>query len=301
VRRAYERAADAGISYIHLLPTWSEIEPSTNKYRWDAFDYRVKTAERFNLGLNLNFRVIDTNNRSGPYSRLGFNDQRHVDALIKVLRALGPRTKGRVRWVAIGNEVDAYLGSHPSEIADYAAMLQRVRPVIREQFPNALFTVNFQFGSIIGFERYRSITDLLDAYSFTYYPLNPDFTMQSPNVVFDDIRRMVEVVPNRPVIIQEIGYASSVALRSSNEQQARFVENAFEALKQHEGQVLAATFLFMSDLSKSTVDALAKYYKLPKNSNFKAYLETLGFFDSKARAKPAWDVFRREALALSNR
>jgi hypothetical protein len=301
VRKTYEKAADAGIGYIHTPPTWAEVEPSEGRYAWDSVDFRVQMTEQHNLGINLNFRVVDTNNRSlpGAYSRWSFGEQRLADRLNAALRALGPRTKGRVRWIAIGNEIDKYFGSHRGEIDDYATLLRRVLPVVREEFPGALFTVNFTFDALGQLRSYEPVTELLDCFSFTYYPLNADLTMRPPDVVFDDIARLVDAAGNRPILIQEIGYASAERLKSSEQQQARFVSNAFEAFRRHEGKILAATFLFMSDLPARVVDDLGKYYKLPNSDNFKAYLATLGFFDRKGRAKPAWEVFRREALALS--
>ena len=57
-----------------------------------------------------------------------------------------------------------------------------------------------------------------------------------------------------------------------------------------------ATVLFMSDLPKAMVEFFGGYYG-SQNAAFKAYLETLGLRERSGKPKPAWDVFRREALA----
>ncbi|MBM3738430.1 MAG: hypothetical protein FJW39_21830 [Acidobacteria bacterium] len=72
----------------------------------------------------------------------------------------------------------------------------------------------------------------------------------------------------------------------------------FAALRANPG-VMAANFVWMSDLPDSVVEDLTKYYSLAGNSNFREYLATLGYFDKNGRAKPAWDVLRREAAAFT--
>lgn len=301
-QQAYTLAIDAGLTFVHLPPTWNEIEPLQGQYRWDSVDFRANVAAIQKIPINLNFRVVDTNNRSmpGAYANWRFNDQRLADRLIAALRALGPRTKGQVRWVAIGNEVDVYFATHQSEIAEYALLLRRVLPVVREQFPEALFTVNVSFGGISRLDTLREITDLIDCYSFTYYPMNDDFTMRAPASILEDLPRMVAAAGQKPLILQEVGYASAERLNSSNAKQAEFVTRVFEALRQHRGRVMGAAFLFMSDLPPTTVDELTRYYKLSNSENFKAYLATLGLRTTNGTPKPAWDAFVREGRRLKS-
>ena len=297
---AYARAVDAGLGFVHLAPTWTEIEPSDGRFRWPVIDLRSSVAETHGLPIHLNLRVIDSGRRGTPTdASWSFGDPRLADRLIAALRAIAQRTRGRVRWIAIGNEVDLYFASHPTELPGYVQLLTRVLPVVREVFPQAWFTVNVTFGGLSQLDRYRDLTDLIDCYSFTYYPLNADFTMRAPRDILDDLPRMVAAAGQKPVILQEIGYASAARLNSSEQQQADFVTHAFAALRQHHDRVMGAAFLFMSDLPLSTVEDLAMHYAPDHRDNFKAYLATLGLRTTAGAPKPAWDAFVREARRVN--
>jgi hypothetical protein len=301
-RDAFKLAVESGITFHYLSPKWNEMEPSADRYDFSDVDRQVALAADAQLPLALNVRIVDTNNRSMPkaYEGWSFSDPRTADKLKGLLRTLGPRVRGRVRWIAIGNEVDAYFGSHTKEIDDYALLMQRVLDTVHEAFPRALFSVNFQFISAGDIRsRYRALAGLLDYYSFTYYPLNADFSMRSPDVAAEDIDRMTQVAGERKVFIQEVGYATAERLHSSEDKQSQFVQNVMNAIDHRRARIMAANFLFMSDFPDGLVNDFAKYYRLPNSDNFKAYLATLGLRDKQGKPKRAWSVFEREARRLA--
>ena len=299
--KAYQDAFDAGVTVIHIAPKWDSFEKSSGKYDFDeATQAAGEFAGSHNLPIALNLRVVDTNQRSMPkaYEKWGFAEARTAERLREALRSFNAVYKRQTRILAIGNEIDKYLGSHQSEIGDYATLLRNVIDTARQEFPNAQITVNFTIDALGQMDRYRAITDLTDIASFTYYPLNPDFTMRDPSTARGDIERMIAAAGGKRVYFQEIGYASADRLKSSPQKQAEFYQNTFAALREHRGQVAGATFLFMSDLSRLVVEYLGIYYRAANSANFKAYLQTLGLVERNGTPKPAWDVFQRETLAL---
>lgn len=302
-RAALQQAYEAGMTLLHIAPKWDQFEKSQGRYTFDDDTTAIgEFAAEHDLPIALNVRVIDTNQRSMPkdYSKWRFDDQRLADRLKAALRAFPPEFKRQTRYLAIGNEVEGYFNSHQREIGDYAELMRRVRDTARQEFPNAEFTVNFTFFATTNFDRYREIRDLVDFMSFTYYPLNADFTMRDPSAVRQDIERILDVSGDRRVYIQEIGYASAERLHSSPQKQAEFIQNAFDTISDHRDRIIGATFLFMSDLSQFVVDYLGMYYRLPNSENFKAYIQTLGLIERNGTPKPAWDVFRRRAQALKD-
>ncbi len=298
---ALRQAYDAGATLLHTAPKWNEFERANGQFDLSDDAKAIgEFAEEFNLPIALNVRIVDTNQRSMPkaYERWKFDDERMAERLRAALRSFPRSYKTRSRIVAIGNEINGYFSSHRDEIAAYATLMRRVRDTVRTEFPNAQFTVNFTFSAVNEMDRYREITAITDLASFTYYPLNADFTMRPPSELAGDVSRMLDAAGGQRLYIQEIGYASAERLRSSPALQAEFYSNVFRLVREHRGRIAGATFLFMSDLPRSVVDTLGLYYRLPNSDNFKAYLETLGALQRDGTPKPAWDVFRREATAM---
>ena len=298
---ALRQAHEAGMTLLHSAPKWNEFERSNGRFDLnDDADAIGEFAEEANLPIALNLRIVDTNQRSMPkaYERWSFDDERMAERVRAALRAFPRSYKTRSRIVAIGNEINGYFGSHRNEIAAYATLIGRVRDTVRSEFPNAQFTVNFTFDAVDDIDRYRAITSQTDLASFTYYPLNADFTMRPPSELARDVSRMLDASDDKRLYIQEIGYASAERLHSSPARQAEFYSNAFALLREHRDRIVGATFLFMSDLPRLVVDYLGLYYRLPNSDNFKAYLGTLGVMQRDGTPKPAWEVFRRAATAM---
>jgi hypothetical protein len=300
-RNRVKIAVDSGVTFMYLHPKWNEVEPQAGRYNFNEIDSQVDMARSYNLPLSVNLRIVDTNTRAIPssYSSWSFRDPQMSEKLRQVLGAMAPHLDGRVRWITIGNEVDNYFGSRTKEIDEYAVLIRNVMPTVRNLFPNAAFSINFTHGAAgdIG-GKYGRLADLVEFFSFTYYPLNADFTFRSPSVAGEDIKRIVRVTGDRPVVFQEIGYASSTQLGSSDENQAEFIRNVFQALRDHVDKIVAANFVWMSDLPPSVVDDLGKYYQMGNSANFKAFLATLGYWDQQGRPKKAWQVFAREAPSM---
>jgi hypothetical protein len=170
---------------------------------------------------------------------------------------------------------------------------------VHQEFPGARFTVNFSDQRVDQLHgRYAPITSRIEFFSYNYYPLNSDFTMRDPEAAAADMKRMVEAAQGKPVMFQELGYASSERCNSSDDKQARFVAVAFDVLRRYRGSVFAATFNWMSDLPQSVVEQLGQYYHMPNSDRFKAFLGSLGLFDRNGRPKPGWQEFQRQAKSL---
>ena len=294
-------AVRSGATFMYAHPKWTELEPSAGRYSFTEVDFKAALAEELDLPMSLNLRVIDTNQRAIPdaYKGWRFTDERMAQRLVEALRAVAPRTRGRVRWIAIGNESDNYFSQNRGEVREYASMLARVLPAVRELFPHALFTVNFTHAAAPEMQAlYAPIHELVDVVSFTYYPLNADFTFQDPARAGADIDGLVQAAAGKLVLMQEIGYASAAQVNSSEDRQAQFLTNVFQALRRNRNRIIAANFVWMSDLPQSVVEDLGKYYGQSQADRFKAFLGSLGYWDRDGRPKKAWSVFAAEAPRL---
>lgn len=294
-------ANQGGASFLYYAPKWVELEPSGGKYVYNELDHKVRVAEENNWPMAVNLRVVDTNNRAMPnnYKNWSFDDRKTVEKLRDMINNMGPRFKGRVKWIQIGNEVNEYFKSKRGEIGAYKRLIEQVLPDVRRQFPDAQFSMNFTFFAAPNLEKeYGELLSLCEYASFTYYPLNADLSFRPPSDVPGDMATMVRAAGGRPIFMQELGYSSSPTLHSSEETQAEFIRQTFNELRRYSNQIFAAHFVWMSDLPDSVVDDFTKYYKMPNSANFRAYLATLGYFDKNGRPKKAWQAFEQEAAKM---
>jgi hypothetical protein len=299
----FEKGLRAGVSTVSLSPIWKDVEKTAGSYDFKDLDFQAKLAREHGLPVYLNIRIIDTNNRAlpTPYASWKFDDLRLQKPLIDLIQAIAPRVEGQVRWISIGNEVDSYFETHVDEIAAYRRLLDRVMPAVRSSFPKALFTVNFTFSGLGRINKeLRPITEITEFTSLTYYPMNSDFTFRDPADVPGDFSKMFEAANGKKVFFQELGYASSEVVNSSEQKQARFMKNVLDTLAHHREQTIGAHFVWMSDIPLSLVNMFGDYYKLPNSDRFKGFLASLGYFDREGKPKQAWAVFEREAAALSH-
>jgi hypothetical protein len=302
VRKWLQIGVDAGVTQMSMSPKWNEIEKSPGHYNFSELESHAQLAAEFKLPVYLNIRIVDTNNRAvpEPYREWSFDDPRMIQALHDLILALGPKLRCDVRWVAIGNEVDSYFKAHRKEIPPYRKLLDNVLGSVRQAFPGALFTVNFTCDALDDlYDNYKPLTDIVEFISLTYYPLRWNFTFRDPSVAHDDIRKIMEAAGSRQVFFQEVGYASGELVDSSQIKQAQFMAGVFLALREFRSRVIAAHFVWMSDIPQSLVDQFGEYYKLPGSDRFKAFLGTLGYFDREGKPKMAWKVFEREARRMA--
>src|SRR6185369_465623 len=104
----------------------------------------------------------------------------------------------------------------------------------------------------------------------------------------------------KDVFIQEVGYPSDAKNASSEDKQAQFIQNFFRAMEQ-QPKIVAANFVWMSDLPESVVNEFSKFYRLANSDRFKAYISTLGLFDRSGRPKKGWAAFQEGAAAFKGR
>jgi hypothetical protein len=185
--------------------------------------------------------------------------------------------------------VNPYFDDRKNEISKYMRLPNRIIPTVRSSFPGARFTVNFTSEAASRLQSdYKDIVSKVDIISFTYYPLNPDFTVKESDEVRSDLQKAIDAAGHRQVLFQEIGCPSAPRLKSSEKRQAEIIELAFRILKENKDRVIAANILWMSDLPDALVEQFGQYYQLPNNEAFKAYLAS-------------WQVFEREAQNLARR
>src|ERR1700733_828087 len=133
VQARFQQARDAGVNLIYISPKWNEIETAREKYKLNDIEYQIGEAVQENLPAILHIRVIDTNQRAMPADLMGqpFDAEATGARLDRLLDAVVPRLKGRVKYFLVGNEIDAYFKQHPNEVQAFAKLVARAAANIR--------------------------------------------------------------------------------------------------------------------------------------------------------------------------
>lgn len=301
VQARFQQARDAGVNLIYISPKWDEIETGREKYKLDDVEYQIGEAAQENLPAILHIRVIDTNQRAMPADLTAqpFDAQETGARLDRLLDALLPRLKGRVKYFLVGNEIDAYFDQHPGEVQAFAKLVARAGAHIRSRVPDAKISVSTTFAGIDDTPRLRPILAQTAFFALTYYPMSPDFVVRDPSTVNTDFSRIFAAAGGKRIFLQEVGYPTSATNGSSETKQAEVFSHVLDQVAANPGRFVGVNFTFMSDFSDSLVKSFSAYYRLPGLDRFSSFLKTLGMFDDRGRPKKAWSVFARKVRSLT--
>ena len=134
----------------------------------------------------------------------------------------------------------------------------------------------------------------------TYYPLGPNFVPKPTSEVSADFAAMVTFAGATPLVLQEVGYPSSPVLTSSEQAQSDFVREMFDAWKANAASIPFVAFYTESDFTQAMCDAFVKYYGVPSDKHFSAYLCSAGLRRSNGAPKIGWQAFADGAAALAH-
>ncbi|MGF1585630.1 MAG: hypothetical protein ACFCUM_09935 [Bacteroidales bacterium] len=293
--------------FIQLLQPWNAFEnQQMGVYDGEAigiFETLNEFAASTGARLSLIITPVDIPGRFLPAYLEGkkFDDPLVIESFNNLIDALfndinGVVDPSRVIALSVGNEIDHYNWSaNNDQISEYKSFLQAIKSKINSYGISMHFT-----GTLYGMTQpgntWVDMGQAVDKVSITYYPLNSDFTVKSPNIVFADMNSIVTKFAGTELFLQEIGYPSSTTLNSSTAKQAEFFCNFFNAWDSHKDQIIHVSILRLNDVSETAAQATAVAYGIPGNTPFIEYIRTLGIraWDGKGDDKQAFDVIKME-------
>jgi hypothetical protein len=296
----WQQSIETGVTFVVSNSKWDEVEPKKGNYQLDGLDFQVSEAQKHNLQVAYTLRLIDTVDRTMPseMKRKKWTDPEMESRVLKLVEAMAPRFKDRVKWFMFGNEIDGYFGRHPEEVPEFAQLFDKVSRRLKEMVPGILVSSTIMYGGIDTLNaQLKPLNDRFDFLAITYYPIRGDFTMKDPSIVRNDFARMKSASEGRGVVLQEIGYASSSVNGSSEEKQAQFIREVFGQLRANRDVFDAGSFFLLADLSDSFVKNLSKFYGVNAKT-FSAFLQTTGLYDLNGKPKMSWNVFQSEMQHL---
>ncbi len=289
---AYAYAQTGCMESIHLFFTWSSIENSNGNFNTSYIANTLDIIDiyhpAYGIKAELQIATLNTVAKETPSDLLLVN----FDTPIMINRFKGfldtlfthiPNLE--LTALNIGNEANIYWGTDATKYSQYKTFLDSVIPYAKQLYFN-LHGTDLKVGTTFTFDGLtsastsalcKSVNDSLDIVSLTYYPLNPDFTMEAPSVVSNDFANLISIYSDtlQPIYFAECGYASSDSCNSSNLQQALFFQNVFTSWDTYYDNIKYLTIFKTTDWSQQEVNDFAVYYGISDNI-FLEYLRTLG-------------------------
>lgn len=306
---ALQLARDAGARGDMTTYHWHDLEPDQTGYDQRKFDELSQTMERtrqYGLTQFIGIQLINTSKREMPadLTPLAFDDvavkARFHALLDKVIK---PHV-GRIKYLSIGNEVDAYLRANPTQWSHYQAFYEDAAQYAKSLDPVLRIGVTATAAGAISESpsELAKLNQISDVVILTYYPL--DFnggarvTVRDPSVVAADFKQMLRVAGSKPLVLQEVGYpASSSVLGSSQAKQSDFVTQVFAAWQYAGGRIPFLTYFLLHDITPDLCDSFTTYYGANTLPGFKEYLCTLGLRQANGTPRQAWSTLVNEAKA----
>ena len=318
-------AKGAGVEAVTLHLDWNVLEPGAPNNGTPVYDTNTlalvsaanSTYAANNLRLSLTLAPIDTNGIKVPSDLVNraFYDftsdptgtcsgtQPLLDRFNQMVdTVLAQLPNVTLTSLQIGNEVDIeLLKNHASPLDtlwnQYAVFTKCVRTHVQTQHPSLKVGVTFTYAGLTGnaganFKEFNRIA-ATDVLGVTYYPLNPDFTVEYPLPVVSDLAALVSLYHtqaptlNIPIFVQEIGLPTSAVNGSSATLQEQFVRDVFSVWDRYAADIPFLAFLRLHDLgtAASTTD------------KFSEYLRTLGLrsYSGSGTSKPGYCALKDEA------
>lgn len=300
---AFGETLAAGADVYELSSSWADLEPSPGEINIETLKPYLDILKSLNIKPYLALKTIDTVTLNLPSDLADgelkdgrhFNDHLILDRFHHLMDALVPLlVESGTFFISVGNEVDSWLAVHPDEVQPYIEFVASTRDYIHSIEPRMGVGATITYGGIAaGLDFIPDLLAVSDAAAFTYYPLNPDFTVRDPSTAADDLALMVKVAGDLPILFQEIGYPSGYLPTPSNnsspEKQSRFFAEFFAAVERYP-QIRFISVLHLSDWSEDECDFFAGYYGSDAAA-FKEYLCSLGLWTVDGQPKPAYQTF----------
>lgn len=277
---AMDRAQTVGVSTVPLSFGWDDIETAPGVYS-NAF---LAIADAYypprGVSIALTLSPIDTNvdRRPADLQPLAFDDPATIARFNALLDwVFGQITNLDLEALAIGNEIDAFLGVDLALWAEYEAFFVATSAHARSLRAGLRVGAKVTFNGVIGpvAAAIGSLQSAADVVLVTYYPLNADFTVRDPAEIEADLADLCAMFAGRTLFLSEAGYPSGSGIGSSEALQAEFVSELFLAWDPRRDQIELVILEWETDLSAAEVDAYRIYYGV-NDPNFLEYLATLG-------------------------
>jgi uncharacterized protein (TIGR03067 family) len=305
-------ARELGLRLKTFQTRWLESEPG--QYSWavspgdDRFLEELRELHSQGYIISIDYTNIFMDHKHLPRYVEGKNldDAYLLKRWEAHLKAFLERYGDSIDLLSFGLEVDTYFGRHPSEWRPFLTFFRRGAALTRTLRPKIKVSVTLQSGGLDRF--WKDIAPDCDFLSTTYYapcsafgksPTAEALDPNHPRYCRRALDRILRAAGKKKVLLREVGCPSHEAVDSSPEVQAKFVRVFFGWLRDHQGSMLGASWVGMTDWPwEHTKTALKGQLDdaLLKDGPFLRFVTSLGLKYENGREKPAFEVLRLELI-----
>ncbi len=300
---AFNTIYAAGARGFFYSQRWSELEPAPNGIVLTDFRNTINTVTGMGYTPFVGIQVLNTTVKETPSDLIGvaFDSPAMKARFHALLDSLLPTMAGRVPYLSIGNEVDAYLNA-TNGWAAYTDFFNDAVAYVHQQAPSVKVGVTVEWASAAGASaaNIRALTAGGDVDIFTYYAIGPDFHVLAPSEGPATLDAMVAFAAGKPVIVQELGMPTDPTLGGSQQLQADFVSSSIDEFARiGRDRMPMLSFFSLYDFPQTLCDQLPAYYGVsgPGVPAFEAFLCSLGLKTGQGTDKLAWPAFKAAASA----
>ena len=301
-QEALDLAHDAGARGQVSTYLWSQLEPGNSGYdngQMQDLDNAIAGAAGRGQVEYLGIQLVNTTARELPsdLAALAFDDARVKSRFHALLdRVITPHA-GTVRYLSIGNEVDVYLNTHPTEWSHYRNFYADAVQYAHSLDPLLKIGVTTTVDGALtaataNMQQLNASSDVVIA---TYYPLQGHFLVRDPSAPASDFPALLAFAGSKPLVLQEVGYPAAPGIGSSDAQQADFIGSVFDAWKSADGRIPFLNFFVLHDFTPQICSDLTAYYGAPGDSQVADFLCSLGLRLDDGTPRPAWGRLLTEA------
>ena len=296
---AFAAAQTAGMQVKSFTINWSDYEIAPAQYQ-PAADYLAIANDYYpqrNIPLILVITPVDNVVPvvPGDLRNRTFNDPVLIERFKKFLDYIFAKIPNvELHSIFIGSEYDAFLGKDEQKWQQYQVFFKSAKEYIKSKRPGVPIGVET---TISGFTDplqkvfVKRLNAAADVIGVSYYAVNNDMTARDPKVVHDDFAKLAAEYPDALFIFHQYGYPSSKFLGSSEQKQAEFVQETFNAWRNFP-QIKVINFTWLHELPTQEVERFAAFYGANENQPFKEFLGSLGLRTYEGKDKPAFRVLK---------
>lgn len=302
---AFNLAKSAGMQTAAISINWDQIETEPGTYT-DPYSALATTNAYYppnKTRIALYIRSVDTTSKPVPayLKDTRYDDPKMLAQYLKMIDwVFSQIPQVELEFLSIGDEIDIMMGENKELYQQFEVFFRAARAQIKTTHPH--LKIGFS-ATLDGLTRnvpqeLAAINQHSDIVLVSYYPVNGDFSVKDPQVVYADYDALVQRYQGKVIYIEQTGIPTSATLDSSEAKQREFIRATFKAWDEHAEHIKYVSFTWLHDLSQETVDFYKSYYG-SDDQRFLEYLRTLGFRTNPGAGqdKEAFRAIKAEAKA----